>query len=137
MGFAQPHRGAEGLVNVYGHEDPGDHTVDGVKDPFPTYGAQGDGRNPREKDEKTDDAAATEGPFERDGENVGPDDYDDLRADGKHEGIADGNAKTGAFEDATEVFQANEMHFGVADARVAERIIYSKKKGSADEQQDG
>src|SRR6267143_4268996 len=80
MGFTQPHRGAEGLVNVYGHEDPGDHTVDGVKDPFPTYGAQGDGRNPREKDEKTDDAAATEGLFQRDGENVGPDDHDDLGA---------------------------------------------------------
>src|SRR4030081_926485 len=88
------------------------------------------------KNQKTDDAAAAEGLFQGNGENVGADDHHDLRADGEDEGIADGNAKTGALQDAAEVFQANEMHFGVADAGVAESIKNGKKKASADEKQD-
>src|ERR1700694_638995 len=132
--FAQPHRGAERLVNVYGHEDPGDHAVDRIKDPFPPDGAERDGRNPRQKNQKTDQAAAAEGLFQGDGENVGADDYYDLGANGEDEGIADGNAKTGALQDAAEVFQPDEMHFGVADARVAEGIENGKQKRPADEQ---
>src|SRR5260370_13326961 len=103
---------------------------------MPADGAEGDGCHPWEKNEKTDQAAATEGFFQGNGENVGADDHDDLRADGEDEGIANGNAKTGALQDAAEVFEANEMHFGVADAGVAESIKDSKKQGSADEQQD-
>ena len=33
-----------------------------------------------------------------------------------------------------EIFEANEMEFRVADARVAERIEDGEEKGSADEQ---
>src|SRR5713101_995804 len=134
--LAEPHRGAERLVDVYGHKDPGDHAVDRIEDPFPPDGAERDGSNPRQKNQKTDDAAATKGLFQEYGENVGADDHHDLGADGEDKGIADGNAKTGALQDAAEVFQANEMHFGVAVARIAESIKDSEKKGTADEQQD-
>src|SRR5712664_1755715 len=134
--LAEPHRSAEGLVKMQRNQHPTDDAVDGVQNPFPTDGAESDGRHPRQKNEKADQAAATEGLFQGDGENVGADDHDDLGADGKDEGIANGNSKTGALQNAAEVFQANEMHFGVADAGVAESIKDSKKKGSPDEQQD-
>jgi len=57
-----------------------------------------------------------------------------LGADGEDKRIAYGDAKTGALQDAAEVFQANEMHFGVADTSVAESIKDGKNKGSTDEQ---
>src|SRR5260370_5767457 len=120
--FAEPHGSAERLVDVRGYQNPGDHAVDRIQDPFPSNGAQRDGRNPGQKNQKTNQAAATERGFQGQGENVGADDHDDLGADGKDKGIADGNAKTGALQDAAEVFDPNKVHFGIADAGVAESV---------------
>ena len=64
---------------------------------------------------------------------MGADKHDNLGADSKNKGISDGNPKTGALQDAAKVFQPNKMHFGIADARVAESVKDSKKKRSRDE----
>src|SRR5579864_2071657 len=134
MRFAEPHGCTERLVNMHGHEDPSDYAVDRIQNPFPSNGAQRDGRNPRQENQETNDAAATEPVFQCNGENVGADHHNDLGADGKDEGISNRDSKTRALQDAAEVFQANEMHFSIADAGVAKGIKDSQEKGTADEQ---
>jgi hypothetical protein len=110
--------------------------VDRIEDPFPSDGAESDGRDPRQQNQKTDQAAAAERVFQGNGEDVCADDYDNLRADGEDKRIADGDAKTGTLQDAAEVFQANIVHFGIADAGVAECIKDGQEKRSGNEQQD-
>ena len=81
------------------------------------------------RNQKTNEAAATESVFEGEGENVSADDHNDLGADRKNEGISNSDSKTGALQDAPEVFQTHEMHFGIANAGVAEGVKDSRKKG--------
>src|SRR6266702_1834450 len=57
MWFAEPHGGVERLVEVQRHKHPTDEAIDGVQNPFPTDSAQRDRGDPREKDQKTDEAA--------------------------------------------------------------------------------
>src|SRR5208283_3528472 len=135
-GFAEPHGSVEGLIKVQRHKNPANHAVDGIEDPFPADGAEGDGGDPRQKNQKADQAAAAKGVFQRNGQNVGAHDDHDLRADGENEGIADGDAKAGALQDAAEIFETDEMHFSVADAGVAKGVKDGEKKWTANQQED-
>src|SRR6266851_5152832 len=136
MRLAQPHGGIERLEEVEGHQHPSDDAIDGVQDPFPSDGAERNRRNPREKNEKTNDAAATEGFFQGDGKDVGTDDDDDLREDGEDERIANSNAKAGALQNTAEIFEADVMHLDIADAGVTESIKNGQEKRTADQEQD-
>src|SRR6266571_79385 len=95
MWFAEPHGGVERLVKVQRHQHPTDDAIDGVQNPFPTDSAQCDRSDPWKQDQKANAAAAAERLFQGNGEDVGADDHDDLRADGENQGIADGTRKLG------------------------------------------
>src|SRR5438045_9330122 len=95
MWLAEPHGGAEWLVQMERDENPTDHAVDGVENPFPADGPERYGRHPGEKHEETDHAAAAKGLLEDDGEDARDDDDDDLRANGEDERDHDGDTGTG------------------------------------------
>src|SRR5579859_452307 len=136
MGFAEPHGSVERFVEVQRHQNPTDDAVDGVQKPFPSDSAEGDRRDPREEDQKTNEAAAAKGLLQGNGQDIGANNHQDLRTDGEDQGIADGNAKAGTVQDAAKIFQANKMHFGIADAGVAESIKNGEEKRTGDEQKD-
>jgi hypothetical protein len=46
---------------------------------------------------------------QRDGEDAGRDDDDDLRTNREYEGVPDGNTETGALQDAAKILQADKM----------------------------
>src|SRR5437879_5069406 len=134
--FAKPHGGAERFVKMERDENPRDDAVDGIEQPLPTDGAERNGRDPGKQNQKAYDAAAAKGVFEGDGEDVGADEDDDLRAGGEDKRIANGEAETGALQDAAKILEADVVELGVADTGVAEGVKNGEEEGAGDEEKD-
>src|SRR5256886_17177692 len=129
MWFAEPHGGAERLVQMERDENPADHAVDGVENPFPADGAERDGRNPGEEHEETDRAAAAKGLLQGDRQDARGDDDDDLRANREDEGVPDGDTETGALQNAAEVFQDRKStRLNSSHSQISYAVFCLKKK---------
>ncbi len=121
---------------MQGDEDPRDHAVDGVEDPFPADRSEGDRGHPGQKNQEPDEAAAAERLLQGDGEDVGADDHDHLGAEGEHDGIPERLFETGALQDAPEILEPDEMKPRAADARVAEGVEDRQSERNPDQEHD-
>jgi len=109
-------------------KDPGDHAVDRIKIHFPPDGAERDGRNPRQKNQKTDQAAAAEGFFQGMARMLA-DDHHDLGANGEDEELRMATRKLGLCRTLRKFSSPTKCISAFADARVTEGIEMASRKG--------